>query len=83
MNLEGRLEKLENALSGELDTVELDDGSEVVMTPEKALRGLVAAIDVKAGKKDSENLEPEIKELSKVKQGQGKTLDLIKSILQE
>ena len=83
MNLKRRLDQLENALSGELDTVELEDGSEVVMTPEKALRGVVAGLEISAGKKDREDVEPELKELSKVKEGQGKTLDLIKSTLQE
>lgn len=83
MNLKGRLEKLEGALSDVVDTVQLEDGSEVVMTPEKALKGVVAGLEISAGEKDLEDLAPKIKELSKVKEGQGKTLDLIKSTLQE
>lgn len=79
MTIKSRLDRLEEKLQGKVRTVELEDGSEISVRPEKALAGFVASLEVI----DLEDVDPEVRKLAEVKEGQGKFLDTVKETLNQ
>ncbi len=78
-SFKSRLDRLEDKLQGKVRTVELEDGSEISVRPEKALEGFVASLEGI----DLEEVDPEVRKLAEVKEGQGKFLDTVKETLNE